>query len=170
VGIASGGNTGSSSAPSITSLNGNKPLGTLSTTEAGQLCTDTSTCYGKSISKEDLCKWKGLAHGVSTSAPTDADLQAACGSEESTCSSAAAGALTCKAIPAACTATVAQYSTCITDKAAAFNAAVKALPGCTTVKMGDLEAVWNFMTGDPPASCAVFDANGCSSWDLPSAY
>jgi non-reducing end alpha-L-arabinofuranosidase len=168
---ASGGSTGtSSSAPSITSVSGSKQLGTLSATEAAQLCTDTSAYYGKTIAKEDLCKWKGLAHGVSTSAPTDDVLRTACASEEGTCSSASASELSCKEIPSACTATVAQYSTCITDKAAAFNTAVKALPGCSTVKMGDLEAVWNFMTGDPPASCAVFDGNGCSSWDLPSAY
>jgi hypothetical protein len=62
---------------------------------------------------------------------------------------------------------VAQYSTCITDLVARFNEKVGALASCATVTLSDSAAVWDFMTGDSPASCTSV-TDKCPTLDIPS--
>jgi hypothetical protein len=63
--------------------------------------------------------------------------------------------------------TVSQYSACIIDQAAAFNAAVAALPGCATVTRSDLQGVWDYLAAELPASCTPI-SNKCPTVDMPT--
>jgi hypothetical protein len=169
----SGGHVGSGDAAggggSVTTLSGSKPLGSLSAGEASQLCNDTYAYYQRSISQAVLCKEAGLAYGVSSSAPTDAQLQQNCGTQEGACLTALPAVASCGSIPTSCSVTVAQYSACISDQAAAFNAGVAALPGCAMVTLNDLQGVWALLTADPPANCAPL-ANTCAALDIPTPH
>lgn len=148
-------------------MSGNKPLGTLTPTESTQLCNDTYAYYGNMVSLATLCKATGLTYAVSTSAPTDSQLQQNCAGQEASCLQAGPATASCNALAASCSATVAQYSTCIADQVAAYNSGVSALASCATVTIPDLAGVWNFMTGDPPASCAAV-TDLCPTLDLPT--
>ena len=161
-----GGGGAASGGGSVTTLSGSKSLGSLSAADATQLCNDTYAYYQRSISQAVLCKESGLAYGVSSSAPTDAQLQQNCKSLEGACLTAPPAVASCGSIPTSCSMTVAQYAACIADQAAAFNAGVAALPGCATVTQNDLQGVWNLVTGDPPASCASL-ANTCAALEIP---
>ena len=166
-GSGGAGSGGASGGSSVTTLSGGKTLGSLTSSEATQLCNNTYSYFESTISQADLCKWQGLSYGVSSSAPSDTQLQQNCKSQETPCLSAQLGTASCSSIPTSCTATVAQYSTCMADQATAFSKAVDGLPGCATVTMPDLAGVWAYMTADMPASCtAVTDK--CPTVDLPT--
>jgi alpha-L-arabinofuranosidase len=165
----SGGATGAggqSGGGAVTAVDGGKTLGALTPSEATQLCTDTSAYFGKSITQATLCKEVGLTYAVSTSAASDSQLQKNCASQEAACLQAGSAVANCTSISASCTATVAQYSTCMVDKIAAFNQTVNALASCATVTLTGLTAVWDFIAADPPASCGVV-VNKCPTLDLP---
>ncbi len=163
------GSGGAGGGASITTVSGGKTLGSLTPSEATQLCNDTYSYYGKAISEATLCKSAGLTYGLSSSPATDSQLQQNCASQQSACLNAGPATTGCRAIPASCTATVAQYSTCITDEASAFNDGVNGLVGCGTVTLADFAAIWSFVTADPPASCtAVTDL--CAALDIPTPH
>jgi non-reducing end alpha-L-arabinofuranosidase len=171
-GKANGGATGAGGAgggSSITTLAGNKPLGGLTPAEASQLCKDTYAYFGQAITQEALCKWAGLSYGVSSSASTDAKLQENCARQQSACLQSGGMSASCGDIPSNCAATVAQYSTCIADRSAAFNKAVTELAGCATVKTSDLAAIWDYATSDPPASCMSVNSK-CPTMDIPTPH
>src|SRR5450432_946164 len=111
-----GGSGGSGMVGSVTTLNESKPLGSLSPMDAAELCSDTYAYFGRGISQSTLCKWAGLTYGVSSSAPSDSQLEQNCASQEAMCLQAGAAAPSCSPIPAGCTATVAQYNACIADE------------------------------------------------------
>ena len=167
---AGGADGGSSGGSSVTTLDGSKPIGTLTSSEAGQLCSDIYAYYGQTISQANLCKWAGLSYGVSSSAPSDSQLQTNCKSQETPCLTAGPAAANCSAIPSSCTVTVSQYAACIADEAAAFNSAVGALPDCPTVKLTDLAGVWAYATGDAPASCTAITDSKCPTLDIPTPH
>ena len=167
-GSSSSGGAGSGGAgggTSITTVSSSKPIGSLTPSEATQLCNDTYAYFGKAISQANYCKWAGLSYGVSSSAPSDSQLEQNCKSQETPCLKGSPGAASCDYKN--CSVTVSQYSTCMIDEAAAFNSAVGALPGCATVTLPDLSGVWAYMTADPPASCAAI-TNNCQTVDLPT--
>jgi hypothetical protein len=139
----------------------------LSPADATKLCNDTYAYFGKQLSQADLCKWAGLAYGVSSSAASDAILQRNCKSQESSCQQASAAVAKCSAIPATCGVTVSQYSACIAAEAAAFNQALGGLPGCATVTLTDLAGVWDYMTADLPDACTPI-TNKCPTYDIPA--
>jgi len=169
-GVATGGslgNGGASGGTAITTVSGGKTLATLTPSEATQLCKDTSTYFGQNIPKTTMCKEAGLGYAVSSSAPSDTQLQKNCSSNEAACLQSGPAIANCTSIAANCTATVAEYTVCVTDRVADFNQKVSALASCATVTQPDLEAVWAFMTGDLPASCmSVTDK--CPTLDIPS--
>ena len=176
-GVASGGRIGSggsaaggtSGGGSVTTVTGTKTLGSLSPAEATQLCNDIYAYYGRTISQSTLCKEAGLAFGISSSPSTDAQLEQNCQSQQTGCLAAGPAAASCGGIPASCPTTVAQYSACISDEAAAFNSGVAALPGCATVTLNDLQAVWALVAANPPASCASLGAT-CAALDIPTPH
>jgi hypothetical protein len=165
--VGSGGSgPGGAGGTAITTLSGSKPVGSLTPAETTQLCKDTYDYYEKAIPQENLCKWDGLTYGVSSSPSSDAKLQENCGRREASCKRADPPLAICTPLPAGCAVTVAQYSTCVTDRVDAFNKAVSELPGCATVTIPDLAAVWALVTGDPPASCkSIMDK--CPTLDVP---
>ena len=154
----------------VTTLSGSNAVNALTTTEATQLCDDTYAYFGSAIPRATACKWKGLSYAASSSPPTDARLQSNCTSTETSCLSA--GSTTnpgCSDIPSTCTATVAEYSACISDEVAAFIPAVSGLADCATATKTDMTAVWDILGGGvkPPASCASL-TDKCPEMNIPS--
>jgi hypothetical protein len=169
---ASGGSSSKSSSSKstptlVTDLGGTQTIGSLSPTDASKLCSDTYAYFGDAISQADLCKWAGLAYSVSSSPTSDSVLRKKCTGQESTCLQANPAAAKCDPISATCGVTVAQYSACIADQAAAFNSAINGLPGCGTAVLSGLEGVWNAMTADLPESCAPL-SNKCPAYNIPA--
>jgi len=164
---ATGGSSGSGA--SVTTLSGTMSLGSLTAAEATQLCNDAYAYFGQAISRATLCKATGLTTAVSSSAPTDAAMQQFCTDNESICLQASPNSPSCGDIPTPCTVTVAQYSTCIVDKASAYNQGVNGLASCATVGRADLPAIWDFVTANPPASCTALDAT-CAGLDVPTPH
>ncbi len=175
---STGGNGGSGGSPgagtgtggdSVTSLSGSKPLGTLTPSEATQLCDDTYAYFGRAVSQATLCKAAGLTFAVSSSAPTDAQLQQNCASEETACLQADPASASCSDITSTCSVTVAEYSACIAEQAATFTAGAEPLAGCATVTKNDLPAIWDFATRDLPASCASIES-ACAGLNVPTPH
>jgi len=158
---------GATAVGSVTNISAIQVLGTLSAAQATQLCSDAYAYYGSAISHATTCKWKGLVFGVSSSAPTDEVLQANCATQESTCMQAGPANPSCGDLPSPCTATVAEYSTCIADQATVFAQTVSGLASCATVTHTDLEAVWAYSSAAMPASCQALDIT-CAGVDLPT--
>jgi hypothetical protein len=165
-GQAGGGASGGSS---VTSLSGSKALNALTKAEVSQLCIDSYGTLETVISHATTCKWKGLVYAISSSAPSDAILKQNCTSQEAACLQSSAGSSACEGIPATCAATVSQYFACISDQAVAFNQTVSGLPSCAMYTKADTAAVWDAMTGDPPASCLSL-SNQCPALSPPSPF
>ena len=174
-GTAGAGGTGGSSATggaggTVTTVSGSKSIGALSTTEGTQLCNDTYAYFGSAIPQATTCKWQGLAYAVQSSAPSDTVLQQQCTKQLNTCQQAAdpwANNSGCNTLPADCTATVAEYSACISDEVTAFEQTVDGLPTCTTVTMSTTSSVNDAELAAPPASCAAL-MNACPDLYPPS--
>ena len=146
-GGGSPGSAGSGGGSAVTSISGSKALGTLTAAESTQLCDDTKAYFKSSISKANSCKFSALSNAASTSAPSDAVLRTNCTSMETACNASDAmgpGATTsCLPPPATCTATVAQYSTCISDGAAALTQSANTLPSCSAVRLADISPIFS---------------------------
>lgn len=159
-GGTSGGGTGGGggSASPVTTLSGTKAVNALTPAEATQLCDDSYAYFGTSIPKATTCKWKGLAFGASSSAPTDAQLQSNCSSKESSCQQLSdpwADNPGCNELPASCTATVNDYSACIRDEVTAFMQLVNGFPMCAMLMRSNASDILTAIAGAPPASCAA---------------
>jgi hypothetical protein len=154
-GTSSGGTGGGGGTP-VTTLSGSKALNTLTAAETEQLCNDSYAYFGTAIPKATTCKWKGLAFGASSSAPTDAQLQSNCSSKESSCQQVAdpwADNPGCNELPASCTATVNDYSACIRDEVTAFLQLVNGFPMCAMLARSNASDILTAIAGNPPASC-----------------
>jgi len=163
------GTGGTGGGGSVTTLPGGTAVNALSPTEVTQLCNDTYTYFGSAIAKATTCKWRGLAYAASSSAPSDAQAQSNCTSKESSCNQTDPWADNpgCNDIPSTCTATVAEYSTCIGDEAAAFTQTVTGLKTCATLTRADTAALFDVMAAPPPASCMAL-MNKCADLYPPS--
>src|SRR3954463_2047797 len=155
-GGGSGGTGGSGTGISVTSLSGGTAVTALTPAQVTQLCDDTYAYFGSAIPKATSCKWRGLSYAASSSAPTQAQLQQGCTNKETACQPTDPWAdnLGCNDIPTTCTATVAQYTACISAEVAAFIQAVNGLPTCATLTSAGPPAVIEAETANPPASCA----------------
>ncbi|HVV51473.1 MAG TPA: hypothetical protein VHO06_17525 [Polyangia bacterium] len=155
---ATGGATGTGTGGSaVTTLSNNKAINALTAAEGTQLCNNTYAYFGSAIPQATTCKWQGLAYAVQSSAPSDTVLQQQCTKQLNSCQQAAdpwANNPGCNTLPADCTATVAQYSTCISDEATAFMQTVSGLPTCATVTMSSTSSITDAQLAAPPASCA----------------
>jgi hypothetical protein len=163
------GTGGSGGGGSVTTLPGTTAVNALSPTEVTQLCNDTYAYFGSAIAKATTCKWRGLAYAASSSAPSDAQAQSNCTSKESSCNQTDPWADNpgCNDIPTTCAATVAEYSSCISDEAAAFNQTVNGLKTCATLTRADTAALFDVMAAPPPASCMAL-MNKCPDLYPPS--
>jgi hypothetical protein len=167
-GTSAGGSGGGSSAP-VTSLSGTTAVNALSPSEATQLCNDTYTYFGTSIAKATTCKWRGLAYAASSSAPSDAQAKQNCTSTETSCNMTDPWASNpgCNDIPSTCTATVAEYSSCIRDEVSAFTQTVNGLVTCSALTRADTAALFDIMAAPLPASCMAL-MNKCADLYPPS--
>lgn len=153
----SGGTGGGSNPASVTTISGATALNALAPADVTKLCDDTYAYFGTAIPKATTCRWRGLAYGASSSAPTDAQLQSNCTNKETSCQGSAdpwADNLGCNDIPSTCTATVAQYSACIIDEVAAFTQLVGGFPMCSMLMRSNASDILNAIAAPAPSSCA----------------
>jgi hypothetical protein len=141
----------------VTTLSGTQALNALTTAEAAQLCHDAYAYFAATIGAATTCKWNGLVYATSSSAPTDEALRQNCTNRETACL-ADPGALwaanaDCDTIPTDCTSTVAEYSGCVRDAAAAFTLTVNGLPSCDAFTHESTNLVWNVVAAPPLPSC-----------------
>ena len=179
-GTSAGGNAtgtggmGGSSGTSVTSVSGTKAITSLNATEGTQLCNDTYSYFDTTVPRAMACKWNGLSRAASSSSRTQDDLQKGCALAENSCLQSDAGAFPnpgCGDIPKAnCTATVAQYSSCIGDEIAAFKQTVNGLPECNVATLADTSPIFDALGGGtPPASCASL-GDACPALVIPSPF
>ena len=156
---ASGGSGGGSS---FTTLSG--PLSALTPADSTKLCTDTYAYFRTAITNEVACKWKGLSFATSSSAPTEEQLKANCTEKESGCLADPNTALGnnpgCSDVPSGCTATVAEYSTCVEALVTRFNQTVAGLSSCAALTKVGTDGVWAALAATPPASCMFSNCSG----------
>ncbi len=131
----------------VTSIPGNTPLGSLSGSQATELCNDEMRFAQQSSLEMDACHEAAFLTVALTASfspdMTDAELQAACTSAYTSCLHPDGGAgatQTCMAPPANCTATVSELASCLDDEAAATRALAAQLPDCGSVTRASLTA------------------------------
>ena len=78
------------------------------------------------------------------------------------------GAMTlCSQIPATCTATVAQYSTCVMEEAALFEQGANALTSCSMLTFENLSAAYDVPTAATQAPGCMAVKMACPNFSLP---
>ncbi len=164
--------TGGGSGNSVTTVSGTKNISSLSTAEATQLCNDTYSYFDTAIPHATACKWKGLSRAASSSSQTQNDLRTGCALAENGCLQSDAGAFAnpgCGDLPTKnCTATVAQYTACVTDEATQFNQTVNGFPACDVVMLSGTAAIFDALAGGtPPASCTSL-GDACPALIVPN--
>jgi hypothetical protein len=167
----SGSGTGGNGGISVTSVSGTKTIGALSAAEATQLCNDTYSYFGIAIPHATACKWNGLYRAASSSSQTTDQLRQGCSLAENSCLQSDASAFSnpgCGDLPTTCTATVAQYATCIADEVTTFNQTVNGFPACTVVTMAGTAPIFDALAGGtPPTSCTSL-GDACPSLLVPN--
>jgi len=167
----SSGGMGGGSGNSVTSVSGTKTIGSLSATEATQLCNDTYFYFNTAIPHATACKWNGLYRAASSSSMTQDQLRTGCSLAENACLQTDAGAFSnpgCGDLPKTCTATVMQYATCIADEVTTFNQTVNGFPSCMTVTMAGTGPIFDALAGGtPPTSCTSL-GDACPSLLVPN--
>jgi len=157
----------------VTSISASKTLGSLTAAESDQLCDDTKTYFMTSISKANSCKFSALSMAASTSAPSDAVLRTNCTSMETSCNASATmgpgSSTSCFPPPATCTATVAQYSACISDQAALLNQSANTLPNCSAVRLADISPIFGAVEAFYTVPGCMALMNECPSFVFPIA-
>jgi hypothetical protein len=156
----------------VTGLCGGAPLNTLTAAEAATLCTDTSAYIASAIGRANGCKYLGIIAAASNSAPSEEQLQAACSTSESACnedaSIAGPGANTlCGSVPPTCTATVEQYSTCVTGQAVVFDQGASELVSCSMLTFGNLSTAYDVPMAATAAPACMAIKTACPSFTLP---
>jgi hypothetical protein len=156
----------------VTNLCGAAPLNTLSAMESVQLCNDTSDYIASAIGRATGCKYVGIVAAASNSSPTEEQLQAACSVSEGACNQdatiAGPGANTlCGQIPPTCTATVEQYSACVTDEAELFDQGATELVSCSMLTFGNLSAAYDVPTAASAAPSCMAIKTACPNFSLP---
>jgi hypothetical protein len=117
-----------------------------------------------------MCKMAAVMDAVFASPTSDAAAQAACTPVYNQCMAATAGSTTqtCDPIPATCTATVAQFSACVTDTLVALNQVLGAIPSCSAITLAELSASSTGGTTTPPQSCQPLET-ACPGYLVPGA-
>jgi hypothetical protein len=157
-----------------TGVDREKPLGTVTGPEAQSICDATQTWTREAIAQEKqqqlACKLSatvaaalagGLGGGAggAGAAATDAELRMTCQTAYDQCLATpppqSSGPATCRAFPAGCTATVAEYEACLNDMPAFVDQTIATLPSCETLNRLSLLAVLNIANTLPP-TCRTF--------------
>jgi hypothetical protein len=147
-----------------TSIPGDRPLNSLSSSELATLCSDASKSFSSSGLKEDDCRLTGfLAASFQPSSATDPELQAVCAQATMSCLTRMPICPT--QVPANCTATVAELTACDNDSAVQMHALASKLPACGGINRAAINANASVTTsqGPEPASCLSYGAKCGSS-------
>jgi len=170
--VSASGCTMTEGGTAVTGLCADAPLNALTQTQQLQLCSDTGAYAAGVIDRAVGCKYVAIVASASASAPTEAEMRVVCAAREMACNQDAsimgAGALTqCSGVPASCTATVAQYSTCVMDEAVVFEQGATALVSCSMLTLGDISTLYAIpMTATNAPGCTAIKA-ACPTFTLP---
>jgi hypothetical protein len=179
-----GGGSSNGGPTAVSSLcGGAKTLGETLGTNLVQLCNDTATYFGNTISTAIGCKWAALQIAASPGVDPS-KLQSACMETENTCLQRGAvsgivGQQIVVVLPeegdclggveSTCTATVLQYCACITDETSALVQTVNGLPDCATLQTTDIASIMTAEGTSLPASCMAI-SNACSGVEAPNPW
>jgi hypothetical protein len=174
---------GSPSGPFSTGIAGTKTLGSLTDSEMQTLCAANAAFARTVMTPEMACRAGAIGFaGLSGMSPTatDAQIQQTCAMIYGMCmaggpsggapATADAGANTCAKPDATCTATVAEYETCMNDSKTAMQQAMSSAPACEALTVAWVKA----NSGDAgsssvdPPSCQAIKAK-CPGWQAPSS-
>ncbi|HTB57084.1 MAG TPA: hypothetical protein VLC06_04385 [Polyangia bacterium] len=132
----------------MTSVSGSQPLATATAAQLAQLCADTIAYSMQIVSAADSCKLTGLNTAIAaggTGSATDAQLQEDCSDASGHCLAPGdAGAESCDLgdlSSCAPTATISEYTACITEEGATIKQAVGSFPACNAVTASSLSSV-----------------------------
>jgi hypothetical protein len=156
----------------VTSFCADAPLNALTQAEQLQLCSDTGAYAAGVIDRAVGCKYNAIVTSASASAPTETEMRAVCAATEMACiqddAVKSAGASTlCSGVPASCTATVEQYSTCVMDEAVVFEQGATELVSCSMLTLANLTAIYEVpMDATSAPGCMELKA-ACPTFILP---
>jgi hypothetical protein len=155
-----------------TSVASDPKLSALTPTQQAQICTDEEHYLSEGTFFSNFCRIIALQtlSGALNEPLSDAQLQAGCASDYTSCLSADSGATgsgtTCNLsnVGSQCTGTVGDYVTCSNDDIAKINQLAASLPSCSTITKSTLATAAAAIQGDAgfntlPAGCAPLD--GC---------
>jgi hypothetical protein len=170
--VPAGSCTMSSGGTMVTNFCGSAAINTLTAAEAVQLCTETGAFVTAAISRPTGCKFRAIVAAVSTSAPTNEEMQAACAASEAACNDdpsvpGPGGETSCSQIPPTCTATIEQYSTCMVDQAAVFEQQATALTSCSTLTFANLSTVYDVAPAANAAPGCMALQTACPTFNVP---
>jgi hypothetical protein len=163
-----------------TGVEGSKPLGTVSPSEADQICKSTQTWIAKAVAEDKqrqlACRLGALAAaaggaglGGGGAGSSDAQLQATCKTAHDQCLMMAPAAPTspasCQAFPAGCAATVAEYEACLNDIPPTVDMTLAALPTCDRLTQLGLLSLLS-LVNNLPATCRTFQMK-CAAVGIP---
>jgi hypothetical protein len=166
----------SASGPFSTGIAGTRTLDSLTASELKGLC-DASAAFAKTIMTPEMtCHMGAIAFaGLSamSGTVTDTQLQQNCTMIYGMCvagggspTTADAGASTCTSPTGTCTATVAEYETCMNDSKTSLQQTMSAAPTCETLTVAWVRAnsgdAGSSASADPP-SCQVVKSK-CPGW------
>jgi len=165
-GASKGGGGGSGSGSGFTtSVNGSASLGSLTSSQQMQLCSDTLSFVGNSVEPAE-CKEAGFEAAAELASvdasETDSELQSACMSAYNDCLGGIGidGGVSCSfsnLTPGNCTATVAQFSNCLTDLANAEQQVANGLPSCSEITRAGLVSSADAGAVLTSASCSALE-------------
>ena len=138
------------------SVDGNKQLGQLSSTEKTTLCNETKTYVYSYIPESQfqnfMCTFQGLLVAAFGNPSTDSELQTNCASARDQCMSDPPDMSASCDIPSGCTATVSEMETCIAAYGPALKDADDELPACEQATLEDANNSGSSVEL-PPAAC-----------------
>jgi hypothetical protein len=178
-GEATGGSAGdmtcAAGANAVTSICGSRTLGSLTQTEGLKLCSDTGAYVARTVTKANGCKYLAVVDAASLSSPDEEGMRSSCSAQESACNanpvSMGPGEDTiCGDLPPTCTATVAEYSTCVMDETVLFEQGVGELIGCAMLTFANVSTVFDVSTNATMAASCQALATACPNFFPPSIY
>jgi hypothetical protein len=156
----------------VTSLCAEAPLNALSDAQVAQLCRETGEYIEAQIDRAIGCKYVAIVAAASNSSPTEEELQAACTNTETTCNADASvdgpgGMTLCGQVPADCTVTVEEYSTCVMDEAEVFEQGADELVSCSMLTFGNLDTAYDVPQDASIAPTCAAIRQACRTFTIP---
>jgi hypothetical protein len=150
--------------PFTSGLDGDRPLGELTSAEVKKVCKAVETWATAAIPLAKratlVCKSGAIAAALLTNPLAGTSgLQSVCQRTYGSClqqTDNAPAAVTCPTPGPDCTATVAEYERCLNDLPATFDQAIEAIPSCDDLTIGSLLQTGLARPTLVPPSCATY--------------